>query len=281
MVTTAPLAPAAREPRAPGRGVLRLAAVSYLNAAPLVQVHGLQGEEHFAVDRAVPSVVAERLHAGEADLAMIPSIEYARGGYAIVPKVAITSRGPVRSVNLFLRARLADVRRVALDAGSRTSVALARLLLRERLGREPEYVETSPDVDRMLESCDAALVIGDAALYYAGDAQRVDLGEAWTAQTGLPFVWAFWAGRPDALEAADVTRLQRALDQGLHAIPEIARAFSGGDPARAALNEAYLRNNIAYVLGDDEQAGLREFYSRAHTAGLIKCVPEVRFYGDR
>jgi chorismate dehydratase len=259
------------------RAALRLAAVSYLNAAPLV--YGLEAEPRFDVLREVPSRVAERLHAGEADLGMIPSIEYARGDYAIVPEVAITSRGPVRSVNLFLRKPLQDVRRVAIDSGSRTSVALARLLLRERLGREPEYVAQPPDVPRMLERCEAALVIGDAALYYEGGAERIDLGEAWQALTGLPFVWAFWAGRKGALGAIDVARLQRAQAEGVRAIPEIARSWSGGDPARAALNEGYLRDNIAYILGAEERAGLREFHVRAHAAGLIPSIPEIRLYG--
>ena len=272
-------APGGLAPERSRRAALRLAAVSYLNAAPLV--HGLSEEPRFALERAVPSAVAERLHAREADLATIPSIEYARGEYAIVPGIAIASRGPVRSVNLFLRTRLPAVRRVALDTGSRTSVALARLLLRERLPREPEYVAHAPDVGRMLESCDAALVIGDVALYYDGDAERVDLGEAWSASTGLPFVWAFWAGRPDALDVADVARLQRATAEGVRAIPEIARSWSGGDPARAALNERYLLDNIAYAFGEAERAGLREFHARAQAAGLIARVPEIHFYGDR
>lgn len=261
------------------RTAVRLAAVSYLNAAPLV--HGLETDPRFDVLRGVPSLVAERLHSGEADLGMIPSIEYARGDYAIVPEVAITSRGAVRSVELFLRKRLLDVRRVAVDSGSRTSVALLKLLLRERLGREPEYLAQPPDVARMLEGCDAALVIGDAALYYEGAAERMDLGEEWRALTGLPFVWAFWAGRKGALEAADVARLQRAQAEGLAALPEIARSWSDGDPARATLSEGYLRHNIAYALGPEERAGLREFHVRAHAAGLIPRVPELRLYGDR
>jgi len=124
-------------------------------------------------------------------------------------------------------------------------------------------------------------VIGDVALYYDGDAERVDLGEAWSASTGLPFVWAFWAGRPDALDVADVARLQRATDEGVKAIPEIARSWSGGDPARAALNERYLLDNIAYAFGEAERAGLREFHARAQAAGLIARVPEIHFYGDR
>ncbi len=264
---------------APARSAVRLAGVSYLNAAPLL--YGLERESSFCVERALPSRVAELLHQGKADVGMIPSIEYARGDYAIVPEVAIASRGRVRSVVLFLRGRLEQVRRVATDAGSRTSVALLRLLLRDRLGRDPEYFEMAPDVPRMFRDCDAALVIGDAALYDEGDAERVDLGELWQALTGLPFVWAFWAGLGEALSPSDVARLQRALREGLLAIPEIARSWSGGVADRAALNEGYLRHNIAYGLGEAEREGLRAFLSRAHAAGLIPRLPELRFYADR
>jgi chorismate dehydratase len=277
MVTSSALDVAASN--AGSRTALRLSAVSYLNAAPLV--HGLEGEADFALARAVPSQVAEELHAGAADLGMIPSIEYARGDYAIVPEIAITSRGAVRSVLLFLRGRLEDVRTVAVDAGSRTSVALGRLVLRERLRRDPERVVVTPDIPRMLEQADAALVIGDAALDYAGGAERLDLGEAWLELTGLPFVWAFWAGRPGALSPAGVARLQRAQAEGVAAIPRIASQWSGGDAARAARNESYLRHNIQYALGDAERKGLREFYVRAHAASLIPRVPEVGLYADR
>jgi chorismate dehydratase len=261
------------------RTAVRLAAVSYLNAAPLV--HGLSDDARFEVEREVPSRVAERLHAGEADLGMIPSIEYARGDYAIVPEIAITSRGPVRSVLLFLRGRIEDVRTVAVDSGSRTSVALTRLVLRERLRRDPAHVVVTPDIPHMLEQADAALVIGDAALDYTGGAERLDLGQAWQDLTGLPFVWAFWAGRPGALRPEHVARLQRAQRDGLAALPTIARDAARGDAARAARNEGYLRDNIAYAFGDAERAGLREFYLRAHAASLIARVPEVRLHADR
>lgn len=259
--------------------VVRLGAVAYLNAAPLL--HGLETEPRFALERALPSAVAERLHAGEIDVGMIPSVEYARGSFALVPGVAIASRGAVRSVNLFLRGRLLDVRSVALDTSSRTSVALTRVLLRERLGRDPEYVSMAPDVDAMLERCDAALVIGDPALYYEGGAERLDLGLAWRELTGLPFVWAFWAGKPGALEAPDVRRLQRALGEGCAAFPEIARAWSAGDARREAVSLAYLRENMSYALGEAERAGLSEFLARAHAIGLVARVPELVFYGDR
>ena len=255
---------------------LRLGAVSYLNAAPTV--HGLGADSRFEIVRDVPSRIAARLHAGEIDLGLIPSIEYAEGDYAIVPGVAIASRGPVRSVMLLHRGPLAHIRRVAVDTSSRTSAALVRVLLRERLGHDPEYAPMPPDVPTMLNAADAALVIGDPALYYDGDASRLDLGAEWTERTGRPFVYAFWAGRPGVLSAVDVTRLQSALAAGLGALAHIASSYNG-HPERASLNEAYLRGNISFALGEAELGGLSEFYTRSHARGLIARVPELRFHG--
>ena len=252
---------------------VRLGAVSFLNAAPLV--HGLDRDPAFALTSDLPSRVAEQLHAGEIDLGLVPSIEYARGDYAIVPGLAIGGRGAVRSVNLYHRRPLAEVRRVALDTSSRTSVALTRVLLRERMGRDPDYLDHAPDLEAMLRVADAALVIGDPALYLETDAERIDMGEEWTRATGLPFVFAFWAGRPGSIDAAGVARLQRALAEGLAAVPAIAAAYDGH--AHAALNESYLSKSIVYTLGPEELAGLAEFYRRAHAQGLIPRVPELRF----
>ena len=258
---------------------LRLGVVSYLNAMPLV--HGLEGDPRFTLVREVPSRIAEMLHAGEVDLGMIPSVEYAAGDYAIVPGIGIASRGPVRSVNLFHRRRLEGVRRVALDVSSRTSVALAKILLRERLGHDPEYVTMGPPVDDMLAAADAALVIGDPALYFRGEAERLDLGEEWHSRTGLPFVFAFWAGRPGAVDEGGVARLQQALRSGQAAFSQIAAQYNGLGAGRGPESEAYLRRNIVYDLGEEELSGLREFYRRARALGLIDRVPELRFHGHR
>jgi chorismate dehydratase len=258
---------------------LRLGVVPYLNVQPII--HGLAADPRFVIEPDVPSRVAERLHAGEIDLGMIPSIEYAFGSYAIVPDIAIGSRGAVRSVMLFLGRPLEEVRRVALDTSSRTSVALLKILLRERLGRDPEFVAMRPGIRTMLVAADAALVIGDPALYFGGDVSRLDLGEEWLRVTGLPFVYAFWAGRPGAVTPADVARLRAALGAGLSEVSQIASSYNGLGAGRGPENEAYLRTNMVYRLGADEQAGLREFYRRAHALGLIPSVPELRFHADR
>lgn len=267
-----------------GRTTLRLGVVSYLNAEPLV--YGLESEPRFRIERDLPSRVAERLHGGECDLGMIPSIEYAFGEYAIVPGLAIGSRGPVRSVNLYHRVPLREVRRVALDTSSRTSVALTKVLLHETLGGAPEYLAHGPALPRMLEAADAALVIGDPALYLDTDVEHLDLGEEWQKRTGLPFVYAFWAGRPGLLTAKDVRRLQRALEEGLAAVDQIAARYTGqaagrgeGGASQPGTNASYLRSNVLYSLGDEEKRGLTEFYRRAFAIGLIPRLPELRFHG--
>jgi chorismate dehydratase len=214
----------------------------------------------------------------------VPSIEYGFGRYAIVPGVAIASRGPVRSVCLFHRGPLAEVRRVALDTSSRASAGLVKVLLHARLGRDPEYVPMAPGLDAMLAEANAALLIGDPALDLEADAQRglerLDLGEEWTRLTGLPFVYAFWAGPEGVVGGSGVRRLQQALGEGLGALGAIAARKAGGDAARAAKYEAYLRDNIVYRLDEAEREGLREFFRRTHAIGLVPAVPELRFHGE-
>ncbi len=130
----------------------------------------------------------------------------------------------------------------------------------------------APDSGAMLQRCDAALIIGDPALYLEGDAEtrKIDLGEEWTAMTGLPFVWAFWAGRSGTLSSEGLTALTAARDAGVAASDRIADDYCG--PARAALGRAYLRENIRYCLGEREQAGLRQFYELALGHELVEVT---------
>jgi cyclic dehypoxanthinyl futalosine synthase len=181
-------------------------------------------------------------------------------------------------VCLFHRVPVERVRRVAVDTSSRASAGLVRVLLHTRLGRDPEYVPMAPGLDRMLEEADAALLIGDPALDAVSDVPRLDLGEEWTRLTGLPFVYAFWAGPAGVVNAGGVKRLQQALASGLESLSAIAARQAGGDAARAARYESYLRENIVYALGEREQEGLREFLRRAHALSLVPELPELRFH---
>lgn len=259
---------------------IRLSAVGYLNARPLV--YGLERSPRFAVRFDVPSRCAELLHQNSVDVGLIPSIEYVRGEteYAIVPGIAIGSRGPVASVALFTRRDPQDIRSVAMDTSSRTSVVLTEVLMRLFYKVDPRVVNLQPDLDVMLDRADAALVIGDPALFLAdgaSGAQKIDVGEIWTAWTGLPFVYAFWAGRANVLAPPDVECLARARDEGLQHLDDIAaRESASADRRKVVLN--YLRGHVRYDFGADERAGLELFYRYAAEVGAIDRTAPLRFF---
>jgi chorismate dehydratase len=276
-------------------GPTRLGAVEYLNARP--HVYGLDRSSRFDVRFDVPSKCAELLHEGAVDVGLIPSIEYLRGPseaphtYRIVPGVSIASRGPVASVALYTAKPVKDIRSIALDTSSRTSVALLRVLCAREFRIRPVLHSSGPDLDAMLTRCDAALLIGDNALFHdpavapkggASDPRidKIDLGEVWTGMTGLPFVYAFWAGRPDALTPDGVRALQQARDAGVAHVEEIARTYVD-DSRRQAIGARYLRDNIKYDLGADERAGLERFYQYALEAGAVAVAQPLRFYEER
>jgi chorismate dehydratase len=260
--------------------VVRLGAVDYLNARPLV--YGLELHSHrFSLRFDVPSKCAALLHERSIDVGMIPSIEYLRGhqSYRIVPDLGIISDGPVASVAMFTAKPMNRIRTIAADTSSRTSNGLLQVLCVEAFGVDAEFVPMAPQPDEMLRRCDAALLIGDTALFLDHSARgltKIDLGEAWTRLTGLPFVWAFWAGRPDALSSEDVAELIAARNRGVVASDEIAAEYCG--PARASLGQAYLRDNIRYGLGDREQAGLRHFFELALKHDVVEEMRELEWY---
>ena len=259
---------------------VRVGPVSYLNTKPLV--NGLDARpDLFSVRFDVPAVCASLLHAGEIDLGLIPAIEYQRGDYRIVPGLAIGSHGPIGSVAVFSRVPPERITSIALDVSSNTSVALTRVLCAKRWGIVPRFMPAVPEVKAMLERADAALVIGDPALEIdaaAIGAVKIDLGTEWRALTGLPFVYAVWAGRAPAVDATHVAELQAARDRGVAAIDAIADAVAGADADRAARVRSYLRDNLKYGLGDAERAGLRRFHELASELGLIPALKPLRFY---
>jgi len=263
--------------------MVRLGAVGYLNARPLVW--GLDRSLRFLLRFDVPSTCASLLHDGAIEIGLIPSIEYLRGGpYAIVPDLAIASRGPVASVLLFTSRPMRDVRSIAMDVSSRTSVALVRVLCAQLFKINPKIEPAGPDLPQMLGRCDAALIIGDNALFQPPNVEHtlpvevIDLGKAWTELTGLPFVYAFWAGRPGMLEPGDVEALQAARDAGVAASDDVACAYLRDMPARQALGMRYLRENIKYHLGAEEQAGLELFYRYAAEIDVAPSSDGLRFF---
>ncbi len=262
----------------------RLSIIDYLNAAPLNYgfKHGL-GYQYFHLRFQVPSVCSDHLRAGEVDAGLISSIEYLRiPDVRIVPGLCIASPKRVRSVLLLSKVPPEAIRRLALDVSSRTSVALAQILLRERYGAIPELQVMPPDLEHMLSQQDAALLIGDPAM----KAPKVglftlDLAEEWHGWTGLPFVFALWAVREDAPElpvpGGVVPFFQRSLEQGrtnLDTIVEEAWRTIGW--TKLELKE-YLTENIHYHLGEAERTSLELFYEKALRHRLVETHRPLRF----
>ncbi len=186
---------------------IRVGAVNYLNTKPLIE-NLTAFAPNIELSLEVPSKLAEQLHDGDLDVALIPAIEYFRAGsYSIVPDIAIASRGPVLSVTLFSRVPWQRIRSVALDEGSRTSSALTQVLLKHRYQVDVAIQPLPLDADAERLDSDAVLLIGDRAMRAClpGFAHAYDLGQEWFDWTGLPFVYAVWAVR-EGVDLAGVDR---------------------------------------------------------------------------
>jgi chorismate dehydratase len=268
---------------------LRIAAISFLNTAPLMwDLENGTAAEEFEISYTVPSVCADALRDGTSDIGIIPAAAYASiSNLVILPEVAIAAKGSVRSILLVSKVPLEQIRTVAADTSSRTSVALLHILFQRFWGGPRDFKPMAPKLESMLAHCDAALLIGDAALVV--DRSRYltwDLADEWNRLTGKPFVFAFWAVRLPALgemrPGIDLGQVFRdSRDRGLHpkAIAKIARDWA----PRIGLSEeditSYLTRNIDYNLDADNAEGLRLFYRWAFECGATPCDPVLRFLG--
>jgi predicted solute-binding protein len=262
----------------------KLSLVSYLNTKPLI--YGLEKnlvKHSFQLQKDVPSVCARRLMEEEVEIGIIPSIEYARakGRLKIVPDLSIASKEAVNSVILFFNKDLKNLNTIAVDTSSRTSVALLSILLQEKYEIEAELIPMAPDLDEMLRQADAALIIGDKALHYQVDwPNKLDLAAEWFDLTGLPFVFAFWAGTESGISEEDVKALKESYELGKKNIRQICQSHAEDQPYDSTFYENYLNNNISYLFSEDEKDGLMEFYRYAFYYGLIEFIPELYFYGQ-
>jgi chorismate dehydratase len=276
---------------------LKISAISYLNTAPLMWdfEHSEAGScIDFDISYTIPSACAEALGAGTADIGIIPAAAYATiPDLLVIPDVAIAARRAVRSILLVSR-RPVDtntkdqwwkkMRTVALDTSSMTSVALVKILFAKWLGGAREYKAMVPDLDAMLEACDAALLIGDPALQV--DRTRyftLDLAEEWVARTGKSFVFAFWAIRRQALvgrnAAAIAAAFKNSRDHGL--LPKNLEAIAQDWAPRLGLSvggvRVYLTHHIHYYLDPPCLEGLELYYRLGAEIGALPPSPALRF----
>lgn len=270
--------------------LMRIAASTYLNSAPLVDsfAQGSLRRSYEFLGDAAPSRCAAMLAAGQCEIALIPVIEYQRiPDLAIIPDVAVASKNRVRSVLIAARCPLAEVRRVTLDTSSRTSQTLVKILFERRYGSQPVFTERTPNAvaecANMLEDADAALVIGDPAMRLAASASQFgvkiyDLAEEWRAMTGLPFVFAVWAVRQGVGETDSLIRdFQAAKQEGLARLEQIAASYSDQLRLPQADLLDYLSNCVNYDLDADNIAGMNRYFDLAAECGLIPAARPAKF----
>jgi len=287
---------------------LRISIVEYLNTAPLVWgfTDGpLTGK--YDLSFTVPSQCAEALRRGDADVAIIPSIEYQRmENVAALPDMAIAAKHEVRSLLVVSKKPIELAKRIALDTSSRSTAALVRILAKEHWGIRPEFIDAAPDASEMLKQADAALVIGDPALRISlkmealagktpssetccqGDPDDMpvagfetlfvyDMVHQWRELTGKPAVLAIWVGRPEALTPEVFADFRASKQYGLEHVREISEAASIKLDLPPRALERYLTENIHFDLDEENLAGLELFYEKAASAGLIPRVRPLQF----
>lgn len=263
---------------------LRISAISYLNTAPLMWDFDNARPAGFDISYTLPSGCAAALRDGTADIGIIPAAAYVTvPDLVILPDVAIAARRAVRSILLVSKFPIAQIRTIALDTSSMTSVALTKVLFAKWLGGARQYSNVSPELDQMLLDHDAALLIGDPALQVdRSKYETLDLAEEWNRRTGKSFVFAFWAVRKsslrDAEHAAELARIfQASRNHGLEHLPTIARQWARRLPLTEQDVISYLTENIHFELDADALEGLQLYYRYAAEIGALPAVPDLHF----
>jgi predicted solute-binding protein len=233
-------------------------------------LHGPQ-KGIFELDFRVPSACADQLASGAADIGIVPSFELTRQDLEVIPGVGIACHGAVRSILLIASRPAPEIRTLAVDSSSRTSVQLARIILKQRYGAEPVMTAHAPDLEAMLRVADAALIIGDPALRIEPECLSYhvyDLGAEWVELTGLPMVFAVWAGRRPSVTPTVAEAFRESCRYGRARIDEIVAAESPRRGFSPRLVREYLTNHIVHQLGPRDYEGMELFlrYAREGAA---------------
>jgi chorismate dehydratase len=255
---------------------IRLGAVAYLNTKPLI--YGLESRlaETGSLRLELPSRLASELAEETLDVGLIPVVEYLRhlDSYRVVSDAVIACKGPVWSVRILFRKPPEKVETLAIDEGSRSSVALATLLLGARFGRIPTMIPFPIGVSPEAIPADAVLVIGDRAMrperYRQTFMSDWDLGQEWYVETGLPFVFAMWVARAPCYATEGLSQLlESCRDEGCSQIEEIVRSHAEPYGLSNEQCREYLSRFLRFRFGKEEQAGLREYHRRCVAFGLV------------
>jgi chorismate dehydratase len=276
----------------------KISIVKYLNAVPLAWGI-LEGPQNGIFESVLntPAECADQLSNKRVDIGLIPSIEFQRiKGCRIVPGPTVASMQRVRSVILVSVVPLWKVKTVACDSGSRTSVALAKVIFSDFYHIHPDFRPAEPDLGNMLAQSDAALLIGDNALKFMETNERpnieaqkplvrlgseplqvFDLAERWRFLTGLPFVFAFWAVREGFNDTTVVDTLKQSRDFGVANIQTIAERYSEPLQIKKEFIQQYLEQNVHYYMDSQCLQALQLFYEKAAQVGAIKGARDIQF----
>jgi chorismate dehydratase len=263
----------------------RISASSYSNTAPLIWsfLYGQnRGKYELILDNA-PARSAELLSQKRIDAALVPVVEYQRiENVSLVPDVCVGAKERVRSVCLVTKGEdLRDVKTIALDISSRTSVALTKIIFRDFINSEPVYKTAKPNLAEMLSGSDCALLIGDPSLTIDETKYRkFDLAETWKSFTGFGFVFAMWMANQEKAEIAKSIDFAAARNEGLNHLDEIISNYEVEIPLAHEDFKKYLSENISYSIDANMQKGLELFFQLAHKNGLIESCKPLAFISD-
>ncbi len=264
---------------------ISVGAVSFLNTKPLIYpiLNCELPSKEISLSLHVPSRLATLLSQNEIDVGLIPIVEYFRANeredsYRILPDISISSRGSVLSIQLFSRVPIHDIKKIALDSSSRSSITLLKILLAEKYQLSPTFISCEPSVNPNSIETDAVLLIGDAALKNLGATEySYDLGKEWHDLTELPFVYACWVARGDVNLGNAPKLLTDSRYLGIKQIPEIAKIESVKLGLPEQLCKRYLQEHIHFDLDESAIAGLESFYELAVKNKLVKPSGNLHF----
>lgn len=253
--------------------------MSYLNTIPLVwgMLHGQQRGQ-FDLDFRIPSGCADQMATGEADIGIVPSFELTRQDLEIIPGTGIACHQAVRSILLISSRPAGEIRTLAADSSSRTSVQLARIVLERKFGARVETTPHPPDLEAMLQNADAALIIGDPALRIEPAAlpYRVyDLGAEWVEMTGLPMVFAVWAARRGVVTEEVAAAFRESCAFGRANLDAIMQSESARRGFAPELVRQYLERHIVHELGGRDYEGLKRFLAYARELAPEAAAPSA------
>ena len=247
-------------------------------------VYGLQEDRinhQFKIQISQLNANGTKLREGEIDLGLISSIDYAlkKESWRILPGIGISSKEKGKYVQLFFKKGLRDLKTIAVDNNAGSELTLLQILMREKFTLSPSYFKMEANLEQMFSKAEAALIIGDHALhFYHLHQNRLDLAEEWTDLTGLPFVYAFWAGRDLMLTPEDLKMIQLSHHLGTKNLENIAKTYAEDHSENWAFYHDLLTKNLTFSLSEDELEGLNEFYQYSFFYGFSEFIPDLLYY---